>query len=119
VESVVAHPDYLAYFNQIARGREERFLADSNLDWGQDWARLGRWARQRKIEAIQARSLGRNEAVKLGVPLKPLTFERGWIAVRLNELLGIGDPLEGVERLRGRQPDVRIGKSILLYYWER
>ena len=39
--SLGAHPDYLAYFNETARGKEHEFLGDSNLDWGQDLARLG------------------------------------------------------------------------------
>ena len=32
------HPHYLAYFNELAGGstRGYRYLADSNLDWGQD-----------------------------------------------------------------------------------
>lgn len=33
-----AHPHYLPFFNEVARagGGGERFLGDSNLDWGQD-----------------------------------------------------------------------------------
>jgi len=38
--SLAAHPDYLAYFNVIAQGKPERFLVDSELDWGQDTKRL-------------------------------------------------------------------------------
>lgn len=43
-ESLPRHPDYLAFFNQLARtgGQDERIAADSNLDWGQDLARLAR-----------------------------------------------------------------------------
>ena len=40
IESAAAHPDYLPYFNQTVRGQEEEYLADSNLDWGQDLGRL-------------------------------------------------------------------------------
>ena len=37
-------PSTLAYFNQIVpRGREYRWLVDSNLDWGQDLLRLRTW----------------------------------------------------------------------------
>jgi hypothetical protein len=38
-------PDPLAYFHELAGGptRGDRFLVDSNLDWGQDDARLRRW----------------------------------------------------------------------------
>ncbi|HWP41229.1 MAG TPA: hypothetical protein VNL70_09905, partial [Tepidisphaeraceae bacterium] len=44
-ETAIAHPDYLAFFNLAAGGtqRGERFLADSNIDWGQDIARLADW----------------------------------------------------------------------------
>lgn len=36
------YPDYLAYFNEAAGGPSQghRYLDDSNLDWGQDFARL-------------------------------------------------------------------------------
>jgi hypothetical protein len=40
VEGAVAHPDYIAFFNALARGDGSRYLADSNLDWGQDVLRL-------------------------------------------------------------------------------
>lgn len=36
------HPDYLAYFNEFASSRPEDFLADSDLDWGQEMKRLAR-----------------------------------------------------------------------------
>ena len=51
-ESAWAHPDYLPYFNEIARGHEDDFLADSNLDWGQDLARLGRFMNETGLESI-------------------------------------------------------------------
>jgi 4-amino-4-deoxy-L-arabinose transferase-like glycosyltransferase len=31
-----AHPDYLAYFNELAGDRPDRILVDSDLDWRQD-----------------------------------------------------------------------------------
>lgn len=42
VETLPRHPDYLAFFNLLARtnGQHERIAADSNLDWGQDLRRL-------------------------------------------------------------------------------
>src|ERR1035438_288822 len=36
-----AHPDYLAYFNELGGTHPERILVDSDLVWGQDMARLG------------------------------------------------------------------------------
>jgi hypothetical protein len=45
VESFTARPHYLAYFNQLAGGRENgyRRLSDSNVDWGQDLPALAKW----------------------------------------------------------------------------
>jgi hypothetical protein len=36
------HPDYLAYFNELAGKEPEKVLVDSDLDWGQDLKRLGK-----------------------------------------------------------------------------
>ncbi|HET8548482.1 MAG TPA: glycosyltransferase family 39 protein, partial [Bryobacteraceae bacterium] len=40
--SALAHPDYTAYFNELAWGEPEWIRVDSDLDWGQNVARLGR-----------------------------------------------------------------------------
>jgi hypothetical protein len=42
VESALVHPDYQAFFNFASGGppNGQRWLLDSNLDWGQDQARL-------------------------------------------------------------------------------
>jgi hypothetical protein len=42
IETVVVHPDYLSFFNFVSGGPSngQRWLLDSNLDWGQDQARL-------------------------------------------------------------------------------
>ena len=39
--SILAHPDYLPYFNALAGDTPENVLVDSDLDWGQDMNRLG------------------------------------------------------------------------------
>jgi hypothetical protein len=38
--AMMAHPDYLAWFNEFAGGQPERVLAESDLDWGQDLHRM-------------------------------------------------------------------------------
>jgi hypothetical protein len=47
VETAAVHPDYVSYFNIAAGGARqgERYLIDSNLDWGQDLWRLSQWLR--------------------------------------------------------------------------
>ena len=41
VSGALAHPDYLSYTNEITRGHAENFVAESDLDWGQDMHRVG------------------------------------------------------------------------------
>src|SRR5262249_13311082 len=40
VDSLVAHPDYMAYFNPLASAHPENVLCETDLDWGQDLFRL-------------------------------------------------------------------------------
>jgi hypothetical protein len=53
-ESVRVWPSYISYFNEIAGGPSGgyRYVADSNLDWGQDIKRLGQWADANHIQKI-------------------------------------------------------------------
>jgi 4-amino-4-deoxy-L-arabinose transferase-like glycosyltransferase len=46
VSSVRAHPDYLPYFNELALGKPEKIVVDSDLEWGQDFKRLANRLRQ-------------------------------------------------------------------------
>ena len=45
IETAAIHPDYLAFFNFACGGptHGDRYLIDSNLDWGQDVYRLANW----------------------------------------------------------------------------
>jgi 4-amino-4-deoxy-L-arabinose transferase-like glycosyltransferase len=45
------HPDYLAYFNELAGSAPERIVVDSDLDWGQNTVRLQH--RLRELGAAQ------------------------------------------------------------------
>jgi hypothetical protein len=39
----VHQPQHIGYFNELAGDRPERFLSNSNVDWGQDAWRLRDW----------------------------------------------------------------------------
>lgn len=116
-ESLWAHPDYLPYFNEIARGREHEFLADSNLDWGQDLARLGRFINETELESILLYYQGGPHAGRFGIKtglLPPTHPDVGWVAIGVNEFTGVVDA-PSFDVLRGREPAGRVGKSMLLY----
>ena len=65
-------PHFLSYFNELAGGplAGSRFLADSNLDWGQDLDELARVARERGFERIKLSYFGNASPEAAGVPLE-------------------------------------------------
>jgi 4-amino-4-deoxy-L-arabinose transferase-like glycosyltransferase len=119
-ESAAAHPDYLPYFNQIARGREEYFLIDSNLDWGQDLARLARYVREHHIaEPLPLRYFGLTPPARVGlrtVRFNPEHPPPGWSAISVQRAVELLASPDRGQWLKTHPPTVRIGKSIWLYY---
>lgn len=53
-EGLRAYPSYLSYFNQFigSHRNADRYLIDSNLDWGQDLRRLDVWLRERGVDEV-------------------------------------------------------------------
>jgi len=51
---ILAYPNYIAYFNQIAGGPKEgiNHLVDSNLDWNQNMKRFAEYARENNISKV-------------------------------------------------------------------
>jgi hypothetical protein len=127
ISAALAHPDYLAYFNEIARGHPERILVDSDLDWGQDMNRLVAELRRRNVGYLHMACLYTGDDSKLGLPnwdsLEPFQPVTGWVAVSYTMLQNYGWM---AAHQRGRkdlafawldayQPVARVGKSILVY----
>jgi 4-amino-4-deoxy-L-arabinose transferase-like glycosyltransferase len=98
--AVRACPDYIAYFNELVGGPKNgyRWLADSNLDWGQNETRLRAYAREH------------------GIAVEPDVLpSTGLVAVRVNRLVGIGDP-ETYRVLREQYDPVgNVGYNWLIY----
>jgi hypothetical protein len=128
ISSAAAHPDYLAYFNELGGMHPERILVDSDLDWGQDMARLAAELQRRRVPYFHMSCLYTGDDTRLGLPawdsLEPYQPVTGWIAVSQTMLQNYGWM---VSQQRGRkdlafawldpyQPVGRVGKSILLYY---
>lgn len=130
-ENAIAYPGYIAYFNEIAGGKAnaDRFLIDSNLDWGQDLRRLGMWAREHGVRELTIHYFGggdlaadlpgiRASAIP-GPGLAPLPA--GWFAVSRHfyrlSLSGNLWPLDYDTYLErsGAQYVTTVGDSILVY----
>jgi hypothetical protein len=118
----IAHPDYIAYFNEAAGEHADQIAVDSNLDWGQDWVRLIQWADRNKIDKIGIIYAGSIDLAKHpihGYGVQPYTKTTGWIAASETGLKlaftnekDVGEPFRWLEEYR---PVKKIGKSIRIY----
>lgn len=75
------HPHYLSYFSELVGGsaRGHRYLADSNLDWGQDMKRLAAYAARHPDQRIKLAWFGSVDprAYGLNVEMLPSSFPFG------------------------------------------
>jgi hypothetical protein len=109
-----AHPDYLAWFNELAQPNPASIAVDSNLDWGQDTLRLVRTLREMQIESPHIDILSNVRVANHGiepVPFDPNQKVTGWLAVSETQLV-----VKGYEWLKTYRPVTRIGQSIRLYH---
>lgn len=126
-----AAPHFLSYFNEAAGGPSygARLLHDSNVDWGQDLLRLGRWQQAHGVPQIVLGYWGGAQPEAYGVVWRPLEREQaaadtpppGVYAVSVNRLIDMkkavridgADPrLDWLDRF---QPADRVGGSIYIY----
>ena len=85
ISSLLAHPNYLAYFNELASQQPERIEVDSDLDWGQDLARLAAWLKVRAVNEVSISYFGSADLSHAGLPafheLRPFQKVTGWVAI--------------------------------------
>jgi hypothetical protein len=122
------HPDYLAYFNELAGAHPERVLVDSDLDWGQDLRRLRDTLRARGIDSVTTAYFGSAVPEMYGIPVRAKWVRgdtvHGWFVVS-QTLRQRGDAVLRNRRwtlypdvfdfLDGIEPEARVGRSLLLY----
>jgi hypothetical protein len=114
------HPDYLAYTNALAFGHPERWVVDSDLDWGQDMNRLEQRLRRAGAQDFAFEPFNRTYSTLAGhiLPrIRHLDSERpspGWNAVSLTMWKLYGTP---VWANNPPQPPEHVGESILLWYF--
>jgi hypothetical protein len=100
-EVAFAHPYELGYFNEIAGGWRNgwTWLADSNVDWGQDLGRLERWARANGDPGVKLAYFGADDPARRGFAVSdlastypfgtPAALGPGTYAASVNQLLGL------------------------------
>lgn len=101
VSTLSYFPDFLAYFNEIVWDRRlaYRYLADSNLDWGQSDIFLEEYVADHPETMVE-----------------PLEISVGEIIVRVNSLVGITEDPDRYATLREEcTPVATIGHAYLLF----
>jgi 4-amino-4-deoxy-L-arabinose transferase-like glycosyltransferase len=126
--SLLSHPDYIPYFNALAGDEPEKIAVDSDLDWGQDMNRLG--ARLRELGAAEVNftpfvwaELERQHGFPAVYRSDAKLPSGGWNAVSLTvwkEMrMGLFETQPEITPWPDRfKPTERVGKSILLYYFQ-
>ncbi|MGA8594587.1 MAG: glycosyltransferase family 39 protein [Bryobacteraceae bacterium] len=119
ISGIWQHPDYLAYTNLVAGNHPENWVADSDLDWGQDMKRLGMRLQQAGAAEVTFIPFNRTYALA-GHPFPRMlngNIDRpspGWNAVSITIWKVFGEP-HWANRFTAQE---RIGRSILLWYFE-
>jgi hypothetical protein len=88
VSSAIAHPDYLAYFNELGMSDPEQILVDSDLEWGQSTKPLAKRLKQLGATSVNfgVRN-GRSDYMQVWpglphiIPIHPGIPAEGWTAI--------------------------------------
>ncbi len=141
--ALTIHPHYLSYFNRLAGGPAQGYnvLIDSNVDWGQDLRRLAGWLAENEVQQVKLGWFGTAQPDYYGIAYEPLPglggvgqpqfFDAWWqlpfdpaqpepgvYAISVTSLWEF--PLATADKhvyawFRAREPDARIGYSVLMY----
>jgi hypothetical protein len=135
LELATTYPHTLAFFNAFAGGPHNgfRYLADSNVDWGQDLKPLATWMRAKGVTKINLGYFGTADPAYYGIDARHIwgTTEPsagsnigppelpGYVALSVTLLDGV--PFQEGARdfyrqLREREPAANIGGSIRVYW---
>ncbi|HEX4825843.1 MAG TPA: glycosyltransferase family 39 protein [Candidatus Polarisedimenticolaceae bacterium] len=119
VSAALAFPNYIGYFNALVPARNaDRYLIDSNLDWGQDLRRLGRFMDEKKIAKIHVWYFGGGDPTyTLGEKAIALTScdaaEPGYYAISRQYFRGNEKECESA--FRDARYVATVGSSILVF----
>lgn len=134
--SISSFPFDLSYTNELTGipPQGNKYLSDSEIDWGQDLERLAEWLTVNGYgkETVKFSYLGTADPKYYGIKYTPLQFEdlshlKGILAISVGNLtLGDWQYTSGddyklklahapLDFLRAKKPDAVIGKSIFVY----
>ncbi|MBI2822232.1 MAG: glycosyltransferase family 39 protein [Acidobacteria bacterium] len=111
----------LAYFNELAGGRSGwKYLADSNVDWGQQVAPLADFVRRSRVAPLYQDLFTNLPLSDYGIQAEPVTkaidgmrLRPGWYAISAHALAA--NPTRPYDTFRLARPIRSFGNSIYLY----
>ena len=118
------HPHYISYFNDLVGPKNGwRYLADSNVDWGQDLLLLKNYLEKKQPPAVYMDVFGTVRPEDLNIVYRPLPEDgapdgdRYTVVVSANRLLckNSRKPEGLYPWLLKREPSDRVGYSIFVY----
>ena len=138
LNTLTIHPHHLSFFNAVGGGPTHGYniLIDSNVDWGQDLLRLQTWLEENGETDVNLGWFGTADPAYYAIPHQPLPGfprqpyyglwteppfntaqpEPGLYAISVSSLWESDLPQKNVYPwFRAREPDGRIGYSILIY----
>jgi hypothetical protein len=139
IQSARYYPHGISFFNLWSGGPEYglRYLADSNLDWGQDLPALARWAKANNVRRLRLFYFGTDTPWRFfsddvletipppwgpdHVKSNPYQPEPGYYAVSANLLPGhffAAEYCDFFKAFRDATPIARAGYSIYLYKFD-
>jgi hypothetical protein len=122
--SLLIHPHYISYFNElVGPSNGYKYLADSNVDWGQDLLQLKHYLDQKKPDLVYVEISGTIRPEDVGIVAWPIphnppqTQERFLVAISVTEYLikTTRHPEGEYLWLHNEVPIGRIGYSIFIY----
>jgi hypothetical protein len=122
--SLWVHPHYISYFNElVGPSNGYKYLADSNIDWGQDLLQLKHYLDRAQVDMVYIDISGVIKPEDLGIQYRPIPLERPptdehyLVAISINEYLNktTRRPEGMYPWLQNETPIHRIGYSIWIY----
>jgi hypothetical protein len=116
LSSLVAWPDYIAYFNELIGGSKNgcKYLRDSNLDWGQDLPALSAYMAKNGVKEVALEYFGQADPLVYGIHYRkfnPDEFEKPG-----NSIYAVSAQyLEHVKWTKEYKPAALAGYSIFIY----
>ncbi len=116
LSALLATPDTIGYFNLLAGGRGDRYLLDSNLDWGQGLKRLRAFLDRERLPGVALAYFGHVDPSIYGIRWRfPDPARPGLAVVSANFVHGY----PYVTVVRGRMVPVPVGAFAWIERWPR